>query len=235
MMNRTLDATIRALAAACLAGVAGVSLTACGGDKNDQQSQLDQPRERPEPRPRVDPMAELDIDPRVQFPEQRAPATRELAQAVADLASAIAAGDADRLRQLVDAPTEAVLDELVESGAWEEETGDIEVVRVVNLESEEGVAKVGFAVQDPRGAYLLGWEGSELRGGWVFTGFAVDGAPEAARAAELDGAALVEAALPEPGPESAANPEELRPPVDEDNRRRRRSGGRRMSPGLGPG
>jgi len=231
MTIRTLD-PIRLLPALLLT----LALTACGGE-NEQSNANDEANQRPAPAPRVDPMAGLEMDPRVQFPRERAPATPELAQSVAALASAIAAGDADRLRELVDPPTAAVLDELVGTGAWQEETGAIEVGRVVALESQEESAKVGLAVQDPRGAYLLGWEGSNLRGGWVFTGFAVQGAPEASRAAQLDGAALAEAALPELGPERDLTPEEFRPPIDERQRRRgsRRGGGGGRSPLRGPG
>lgn len=126
-------------------------------------------------------------DPRVQFPQEHAPTNESVARAVGDLASALASGDAGAMLMLLDAPGRAIIEEQVDSGAWGRETTGIEVVRVVSLTHDNESVTVTLAVQDKRGAYLLGWKG--VRGDdqrWVFGG-APSPDDRALRASELDG------------------------------------------------
>ncbi len=177
------------------------------------------------PAPQQASLESVELDPRVQFPEERLPYDQALAEAVGTLASAIARGDDEAMSRLLDPPAEAVLAELVERGEWESQTKGIELVRIVALEGAEADAKVGLAVQDPKGAYLMAWEGRRAGDAWIFTGLATT-EQTAARASDLDGVALSEEAVPEPQPEVAEAP------ADPDGRRdeagqpsRRRSGG----------
>lgn len=249
MTNRTERATNRPAArtgrraalllpVGIIAGMVAISMPGCGGD--DEQAQAPERPQRPAPREeKPDPFEGLAKDPRVEFPRSREPATPAQAQAVADLASAIARGDEKRLRELLDTPAEAVLDTLISDGVWGDATGGIETVRVVALEGPEVDTRVGLAIQDPRGAYVLGWAGSPAgAGAWQWTGLAIE-APSAARASELDGIALAEAGIPTPGAEEDLTLEEIRrrraddrPDSDRGRRGRRPS---RSSPSRGPG
>ena len=189
MMNRATDAMTRpttrlgvhaALAVALLAG--GVSLSAC---------KKEEPPPPPPPPPRkvaqkVDAQS-LVSDPRVQFPQDQAPTNESLARAVADLASALASGDDAAFAALLDGPSKQVLAEQVANGSWARETANIEVVRVVALTADADSASVTLAVQDPRGAYLLGWKAVPSGDLWTFGG-AQSPDTRAPRAADLDNA-----------------------------------------------
>lgn len=131
-------------------------------------------------------------DPRVQFPQEHAPTDEALAQAVADFASALAKGDNGAMSAMLDAPGRAILTEQVQTGAWERETSNIETVRVVALNRDGDSATLTVAVQDPRGAYLLGWKAVRNNSdAWVFGGAP---APDtrAPRASDLDDAVVSE-------------------------------------------
>lgn len=132
-------------------------------------------------------------DARVQFPQDVAPADRTLAEGVISLANALAKGDADAMRSMLTPNAATVLDNLVATGAWAEQTGSIEQVRVVTVsnttEAEATEALVGFAIQSPDGAYLLAWNGTRDGSRWVF-----NNAPcqkdERPRASDFDGIVL---------------------------------------------
>lgn len=217
---------------AALAAGAMTLLAGCGGEE-----QAEAPQQAPRPTQqveRVDPFEDLELDPRVEFPRSREPASPEQAQAVADLASAIASADEDRLRGMLNEPARAVLDTLIENGQWGQAVQGIEMVRVVALDGEGASTRVGLAVQDPQGAYVLAWEGAPANGSWQWTGLAVD-APQAERASELDGLALAEAPVPEPGANEDLTLEEIRARRAEDRPEQRDSRrGRRSRPGGGP-
>jgi hypothetical protein len=169
-----------ALVVALLAS--GASLSAC---------KKEEPPPPPPPPPRkvaqkVDAQS-LVSDPRVQFPQDHAPTSESLARAVAQLASAIASGNNTAFAGLLDGPSKEVLAEQVKSGAWARETSDIEVVRVVGLTSDAESATLTLAVQDPRGAYLLGWKGVSSGDLWTFGG-AQSPDTRAPRASDLDNA-----------------------------------------------
>ena len=78
-------------------------------------------------------MQTMQVDARFQFPAEQAPIDDNVAEAVIRFGDALARGDADALREKMDAGTKGVLDQLVNSEAWYDATQDIEAVRVVYL------------------------------------------------------------------------------------------------------
>lgn len=189
MTNRVIDMrrnAFRAVLAASLFAGAG-AMSAC-------KEEAPPPPPPPPPKQAARPVDAQSFvsDPRVQFPQEHAPIDESLARAVANFASALASGDASVIRPMLDNPGRAVLDEQVETGAWERETEGIEVVRVVSLTRNGENASFTLAVQDPRGAYLLGWKAVQSNGeSWI-----IGGAPapdtRAARASDLAGAVAPE-------------------------------------------
>jgi len=117
---------------------------------------------------------DLDMDARVQFPQGKAPSSQTLAQAVADLASAIASGDDKSMQPLLDVADREVLRDLVGSGDWKSATAGIEAVRVCVLtESEDkSTATVGLGVQDKDGAFMLAWTATGTSS-WRFQGMSI--------------------------------------------------------------
>src|ERR1041384_3999964 len=136
-------------------------------------------------------LAEMKPDARVKFADQTSPADRTLAEGVIHLADYIAKGDSSKLKGMLDRSGQTVLDELVSVGAWSDETKKIEQVRVVYLsdtaEKHPDSATAAMAIQDPAGAYLLGWTlKREGEGAWT-----VSAAPTPSdskpRASDFDG------------------------------------------------
>jgi hypothetical protein len=185
----------------------GGVLASCGEGEDDQQAAA--PAPRPAPVERVDPLEGVELDPRVEFPEQRVPESPDLARAIADMANALAQGDADAFARRLTDPAIAVLDDLQTRGEWGSATSGIETVRVVAVEAGESSARLGLGVQDPDGAYLLAWEGLARNGDWAFTGLPVE-SRSASRAADLDGVDLAELPIPQPGADDELTVEELR-------------------------
>ncbi|MBX3353765.1 MAG: hypothetical protein KF684_12605 [Phycisphaeraceae bacterium] len=182
MMNRANKSIPRLLTASLL--LSGVTLVAC---KKEEP-----PPPPPPPPPRAPQKVDAQsfvTDPRVQFPEAHAPLDESIARAAADLASALARGDASAFEAMLDAPSRAVLAQQRQTGAWERETRAIEVVRIVGLTVEDSGATLTLAVQDPRGAYLLAWKGVRSGETWVFGGAEAEDR-RAARASDLDSAGL---------------------------------------------
>jgi hypothetical protein len=139
-------------------------------------------------------------DARVNFGQSYAPTDETLARAVIAFADALARGDSAKFGSMLAPEAKSDLDTLSGSGGWEEGTAKIEAVRVVRLDDMTAGgpgggpggsgastgAMVQFAVQDPTGAYLLGWEAIKVGDKWAFKGA---DAPNNERrlAAELDG------------------------------------------------
>lgn len=94
-------------------------------------------------------LSDISIDPRVQFPERYAPAEQAVAQAIADLAAGIINGQASEVRSSLESDKATALDILVAQGQWESATQQGRLIRVVNLEENEGNIFVA-----------LGWEGA---------------------------------------------------------------------------
>ncbi len=206
--------------------------TGCN-DSEPQQAAAPAPV-MPAPAPRIDPLDNLDMDPRVQFPESRTPQTKAFAQAVATLATAIATGDSDQMDAMLDPSARAVLEKLRASGSWSEQTAGVETVRVVAIEETEDVGKVALAIQDPAGAYALAWDAKNVGDQWLFTGLKLaEDNLIASRASEFDGLTLSEASLPEllpePPPLPAADADDRSP---NKKRAKKRSGSKRQRTGV---
>jgi hypothetical protein len=113
------------------------------------------------------------VDKRVQFPGEKAPYDRGLAEAVASFAGALAAGDDGAFGGFLDLTTRGILDSMLADGSWFDATGRIEAVRVAylgqNPDEDENADSAQFvlAVQEPGGAYTLGWAATKTGGGWV--------------------------------------------------------------------
>lgn len=138
----------------------------------------------PPPPPRIEAPTPLDagsvlqsmgVDARVEFAEDAAPVDRGLAEAAIRLADAIARGDDEALRGLLDKSDHGALDKLIGDGQWYEATGKIEAVRIVSIDGGARLdraperAEVGLAVQDPDGAYIMLWAGRKVLDDWMFT------------------------------------------------------------------
>lgn len=193
MMNRahrTEHGAGRAWALSALALCAAMPLHGCKKEEPPPPPPPPPPRVVEAARP-VD-VQSLMMDERVQFPSQFAPTDRDLAQSVADLASAIARGDEDAAATYFDGAARGALEMLVRSGEWRSATERVRAVRVVRIDGGGDEARVGLAIEDTTGAYLTGWRASNVGGRWMFTGLPV--APRsAARASDLDGADLGDA------------------------------------------
>lgn len=231
------------LAPAALAGCVALFspwIPGCGESENDQPSTVQrsgpsEPQPPPEPEPEPVDVESLVNHELVQFPQAQAPTDESLARAVVNLASAIASGDAQAMRDLLDSPAQAVLEQLVDQGRWGSATSAINVVRVCSLQAQDQSAKVGLGIEDNEGAYLLAWEGRRAAGRWRFTGLPVPEAT-ASSASELDGVSLASAPIPTPQePDETAEAEQEQ--EDEPDRRDRGGSRRRRSqPGrIGPG
>jgi hypothetical protein len=78
-------------------------------------------------------------------------------------------------REDLDIDSRGVLDSMLADGTWFEATERIEAVRVVYLnqrpDEDEDANSADFvlAVQQPGGAYTLGWGADETEGGWVMS------------------------------------------------------------------
>lgn len=133
----------------------------------------------PPPPPKPDRVSLVSLmqgaDPRLQFPEDKAPYDKDLAEAVIAFAGALADGDDGAFGGALNDEGRGVLDGMLADGTWFESTDEIEAVRVVYLgqspdEDEEATfAEFVLAVQAPDGAYTLGWEANETAGGWVMS------------------------------------------------------------------
>lgn len=141
-------------------------------------------------------LSELTLHSKVQFPEDQLPDSLEVARAIAKLASAIAAGSADELKSMITPRDAAVLDLLVESGAWKRQADDVKSVRVcvINAAGEKPL-QVGLGVENSLGAFLLGWEGTGDEASMIFGNLAIE-PRTASTAKDLDKADLVLRALP---------------------------------------
>ena len=113
-------------------------------------------------------MSEVNPDPRVAFPDELAPIDANLARATFRLADAIARGDDDTLRGFLTASDRDVLDTLVQTGAWQQQTQPLEAVRVYEL--DEPSRTLTLALQDPEGAYLLAWAAEPAGQSYAFAG-----------------------------------------------------------------
>ena len=85
-------------------------------------------------------MTQLGIDERVRLPEDKAPSTTEARMAILEFFDAFARGDDTALDTMLSGLDRAELEELVESGAWEETTSHITRIDVQSGQSPTGQA-----------------------------------------------------------------------------------------------
>lgn len=170
--------------------------------------------EQPKPLDASSVLQSMDVDARVEFAEDAAPVSRDLAQAAIKLADAIARGNDEALRAMLDPADHGALDRLIASGQWYDATGKLEAVRVVSINSGARLdkapeaAEIGLAVQDPDGAYVMLWAGRKVFDDWLFT--AKPASDEVrARAAAWDGASpsMLVSAAPATGLGAGLSPE----------------------------
>ena len=210
MMNRV-DRTAgrgwtKAFAVAGIVALAG-ALVGCG-EKQEAKPAPKPAAEAPSPKPRqVASEASLDQvkkHPKVQFAELTLPESQAALNAIAALASAIAAGDSATMSQLISPRDQAVLKALVEQGEWQRQADATKLVRITTISStSESNLQVGVAIEDDLGAFLTGWEATGSGDAWTFSGLAIESL-SAAKAVELDGVALTLLALPAGNPVTVA-------------------------------
>ncbi len=223
MTNRKCVVLVSGLRAFALLGIGAGLLSGCSKEEQKAPAPIKQTYTAPEPE--VGPLDEIDLDSRVEFPEDRAPQNREAAVAVAGLASAIASGDSDGLGVWLSPGFMPVLSDLVDDGSWNSSTGEIEVVRVCSLDHDEDHMRLALGIQDSEGAYLLGWDGSLKGTRWRFEPIAIE-SQYAMAASDLDDAPLI-------GPMIAETAFEVAPePVEEKEEAKKKASGKRRGGGL---
>lgn len=115
------------------------------------------------------------VDARVQFPDGKAPYDATLAEAAISFAGALASGDDGAMGGMLDTSGRGILDSMLADGTWFDATGEIEAVRVVCMTQQpDGADEADYgefvlAIQEPGGAYTLGWSASNTDGGWVLS------------------------------------------------------------------
>ncbi|MFM9957487.1 MAG: hypothetical protein ACKVZJ_05395 [Phycisphaerales bacterium] len=167
-MNRSNHSTIR-LAPASLV-LAALMLPGCG--KQEEAPQQAAPVAVRE----ADPMEGITLHAKVQWnTEKYRPANAAQAQAVAALANALASGNADDAKGVLDEADRALLADMIALGEWTSQTGGIEAVRVCVLKESEdkAVLTLGLGIQDALGAYVLAWRGNNSASPITFSGMAI--------------------------------------------------------------
>lgn len=175
------------LTRAALLASAGLVLVGCG-----KKEEAPQQNSAPVAVRQADPMEGITLHAKVQWPDKFKPATAAQAQAVAALANAIASGDADAAKGVLDQADRDLLADMIALGEWAGVAGGIEAVRICVLrESEDkAVLTLGLGIQDGLGAYMLAWRGNNGADPITFAGMAIQ--PLSATAvAMLDDAELL--------------------------------------------
>lgn len=173
-MRSALKRVVGGILIATVAASGAMTLTGCG-EKKEEVKAPPPPPPPPPPKP-VDVGAltqTMRADKRVQFPAERAPLDERVARAVISLADALAKGDAESFAGQLTGEAKDVLEQLRNTGQWEEATGKIEAVRVVELAAPgNNPASFGvtLAIQEPGAAYLVRF-GATLTGDrYLFNG-----------------------------------------------------------------
>lgn len=185
------------LTAATMVLTLGAMLSGCG----EEEAPPPPPKREapPPPPPDPDPVQLSPLmggaDARVQFPQEKAPYDRSLAEAVIAFAGALASGDDAALSDSLTLSGRGILDSMLADGSWFDATDKIEAVRVVylgqqpDLDEDASSADFVLAVQEPGGAYTLGWSATETDGGWVMSPVPTADAT-LPRAADWDGSSM---------------------------------------------
>lgn len=178
--------TVSKLNCVTLLAAATVALSGC--DKKEEKQQA----AAPVAVRAVDPMEGIELHAKVQWPDKYRPASAAQAQAIASLLNALASGDAEKAKAVLEAADREVLADMIAFGEWTGETGGLEAVRVCVLkESDDKTAlTLGIGVQDSLGAYILAWKAAPGADPMTFSGMAIQPVT-AASVAMLDDAELV--------------------------------------------
>ena len=148
------------------------------------------------PPPKPDPMANITLDPRVQWPEEMHPSSPELAEAIAKLVNGLAAADADAFTSVLSDVDRQLTQELVTFGLWQKQMERVEAVRVCVLnELTATECELGVGLQTANGAYMIAFNG-RTSSPWRFTGLGITDI-EAPRVAMLDNSPLMRPMIPE--------------------------------------
>ena len=175
--RRSSPRVLQAGCAATVALLAGAMLVGCGGSEPATVAIAPAPP-RPET-PRTPPplavtpiaqlMVDLGIDDRVSLPEDRAPMTDPERKAVLEFYDSFARGDSTALASLLTRLDRDELDELVESGAWEDTTGKITRIDVQTGNSPHDGVACALAVFYVDGGFQPQlWYYTANEGRWLF-------------------------------------------------------------------
>ncbi len=182
MMNRN------ALHIALIAALTVSATLASGCKKKEPEVTITAPRPSAPAAPRWS-LSDIDMDARVQFPDRSKPTSQDLAQAVADFASALVQGDDDAFEELLSPDGQVVLDALRESGAWETSTAGLRAVRICRIDEPGGAPVLALGIEDNTNATLLAWNIENAGEAYMFSPMPI-AAPTADRIAMLDDAPL---------------------------------------------
>ncbi len=143
------------------------------------------------PPPPPDPSEALRrLDSNVQFPEENLPSSLDVAEAIVAFANTFKGGDRDEVASVLSPASQDDMRTMITAREWAKIMERVEAVRVCVVEDfGSSEVRLGLGIQEPDGAYLLGWEGSKVGGAWQWEAVAV-GDPRAARVAQLDANAL---------------------------------------------
>lgn len=131
----------------------GMFVAACG-----ESAPPPSPPPPPPPPPPADPADALfDLDPGVQFPQENLPGTLEAAEAIVAFANAFGAGERDAVLRMLTPASRADLQALIPPREWADQFEHVEAIRICIVEDLGSTVRVGIGVQEPDGAYLLGW------------------------------------------------------------------------------
>ncbi len=161
-----------------------------------------------------DPMEGIELHAKVQWPDKYRASSAAQAQAIAALANAIAGGDAEKAKGVLDAADRELLSDMIALGEWTSQTGGIDAVRVCVLKESDDKTQLtlGLGVQDSLGAYVLAWKAPLGAEGVTFSGMAIQPVT-AASVAMLDDAELrppvVAEAVKETKIASSVNPADI--------------------------
>lgn len=151
---------------------------------------------------------------KVQWPEKYRASSAVQAQAIVALANAIASGDAEKAKGVLETADRDLLADMIALGEWTSQTGGVEGVRVCVLKESDDKTSVtlGLGVQDSLGAYMIAWKAPSGTDAVTFTGMAIQPVTAAA-VAMLDDAELkapvVAEAVRETKIASTANPADI--------------------------
>jgi hypothetical protein len=187
---------------------AGVVVPGCG--KKEEAA----PAPAPVAAKVVDPMEGIDLNAKVQWPDKYRASSAAQAQAIAALANAIASGDGEKAKGVLETADRDLLADMMALGEWSSQTGGVEAVRVCVLKESDDKTHVtlGLGVQDSLGAYMIAWKAPASGDAVTFTGMAIQPVT-AASVAMLDDAELkapmVAEAVKETKIASSANPADI--------------------------